>query len=55
MVGDTLTGSIMAAAEASELNHLQYMASIALDVDLYAKAAEKLEEEKRQGRLSGQC
>ena len=36
----------MAAAEASELNHVQYMASIALDVDLYAKAIDKLEEEK---------
>ena len=46
MVGDSMPGSIMAAAEASELNHLQYMASIALDVDLYAKAMEKLEEEK---------
>ena len=46
MVGDSMPGSIMAAAEASELNHLQYMASIALDVDLYAKAIEKLEEEK---------
>ena len=30
MVGDNMPGSIMAAAEASELNHLQYMASIAL-------------------------
>ena len=46
IVGDKLPGSTMAAAEASELNHLQYMASIALDVDLYAKAIEKLEEEK---------
>ena len=35
--GDNLPGSIMAAAEASELNHVHYMASIALDVDLYAK------------------
>ena len=39
----------MAAAEASELNHVQYLASIALDVDAYAKAVEKLEEEKESG------
>jgi hypothetical protein len=39
----------MAAAEASELNHVQYMSSIALDVDLYARAIEKLEEEKESG------
>ena len=39
----------MAAAEASELNHVQYLASIALDVDLYAKAIEKVEEEKESG------
>ena len=46
MVGDSVPGSIMAAAEASELNHVQYLASIALDVDLCAKAIEKLEAEK---------
>ena len=34
----------MAAAEASELNHVQYMAIIALN--LLAKAIEKLEAEK---------
>ena len=44
--GANLPGGIMAAAEASELNHLQYMASIAIDVDLHGKAMEKLEEEK---------
>ena len=42
-----MPGRIMAAAEASELNHEKYLASIALVVDLYAtKAMEKLEEEK---------
>ena len=49
MDGDNMPGSIMAAAEASELNHLQYMASIALDVDLYAQSMEKLEAEKASG------
>ena len=39
----------MAAAEASELNHVQYLTSIALDVGLSAKAIEKLEEEKEPG------
>ena len=37
MVGDSAPGSIMAAAEASELNHVQYLASIAFDVDVYAR------------------
>ena len=47
--GDNLPGSSMAAAEASELNHVQYLVSIALDVDLDAKAIENLEEEKESG------
>ncbi|MFM7986648.1 MAG: hypothetical protein ACKPKO_45765 [Candidatus Fonsibacter sp.] len=37
MVGDNMPGNIMAAAEVSELNHGQYIASIAIDVDLYEK------------------
>ena len=44
MAGDNLPGNIMAAAEASELNHVQYLASISLDVDLYTKAIEDLQE-----------
>ena len=44
--GDYLPGSSMAAAEASQLKHEQYLTSIALDVDLYARAIERLEEEK---------
>ena len=45
MVGDNTPGSIMAAAEASKLNHEQYLLSIALGVDLHAKTIEKLEDE----------
>ena len=44
--GDNLPSSIMANAAATELNHVQYLASIALDVNVYAKAIEQLEEEK---------
>jgi hypothetical protein len=33
----------------SELNHVPYLASIPFDVDLYAKAVDKLEEEKEPG------
>ena len=49
MAGDKFAREIMAAAEASELNHAQYLASIALDVNLYAKAIQKLKEEKASG------
>ena len=35
IVVDTMPGSFMAAAEASELNHVQFLTSIALDDDLY--------------------
>ena len=49
MAGDNLVGNIMAAAEAGELNHVQDLASIALDVDLYAQAIDKLKEEKESG------
>ena len=45
----------MAAAEASELNHAQFLASIALVVDLYAQAVEKLEEEQESGEKQWQC
>ena len=55
MVGDHLPGHIMAAAEASELNHVQQMAGIALDVDLYAKPSETLEEEKVSGKRPWKC
>ena len=47
--GDNLPSSIMANAAATELNHVQYLASIALDVNVYAKAIEQLEEEKETG------
>ena len=49
MAGDNLPGNILAAAEVSELNHVPYLASIPFDVDLYAKAVDKLEEEKEPG------
>ena len=39
----------MAAAETSKLKHVQYLTSIAFDVDLYAKVIEQLEEEKESG------
>ncbi len=45
MAGDNSPGSLMAAAAASELNHVQYLTNIALDVDLYAQASQKGGEE----------
>ena len=49
MAGDNLPWNSMTAAEARELNNVQYLASIPLDVVLYAKAIEKFEEEQESG------
>ena len=44
--GDSLPASKLAQVEAQELLHANYLSGVALDVNMYRKATEKLEEEK---------